>query len=668
VRPRRRWPNLLLVALATASPAVSAEPPAPIAVPDVPYVAQSEALCGGAALAMVLRYWGASDVRAEDFAEALTPDGRGIATDALVRAAEARGVRAYAMAPDAVEAAGHLAKGRPLIALISVAPGRHHYVVVLAWANGRVLFHDPAVAPFRVMPEAEWLRAWNAAGRWTLLVLPGEAARPADTPPATPAEADACDGLVAPAVARARAGDLDAARRQLQAAAAWCPASSAPLRELAAIEFRREGWGAAQDLAERAVAVDPSDAFAWRLLATSRFLGGRRDAALEAWNHVGEPRVDLVAVEGLERTPFRAVADSTGVDTGVVLTPSLLRRAQRRVAALPALQASRVAYRPLPGGKARLEIGIVERTAWTPPRTVLLQSVGRAISEHAVAAEEQAVAKNGDTLRAVGYWHPKRLRGLLSASSAHAFGLPGLVTADALWDEQTYRLSSGGATLTRERRQRGALSVSDWWTPDTRARVTVAADAWRDRGTYASLATELEQRLLGDHLALGGAVAVWGPADAPFDTTALRAAARTSTAADAWLLRANVAYERASVDAPLALWPGAGTGAGRPALLRAHPLVDGGIIDGAAFGRALLSATAQAEGRAATLGLLRLRGVAFADLAALQEPTRATFVDLGVGLRVRPPGAAWSFRFDLATPSGRWAPHLSAGWQADWPN
>lgn len=39
---------------------------------DVPYVAQSEALCGGAAAAMVLRYWGAAGVYAEDFAPLAT--------------------------------------------------------------------------------------------------------------------------------------------------------------------------------------------------------------------------------------------------------------------------------------------------------------------------------------------------------------------------------------------------------------------------------------------------------------------------------------------------------------------------------------------------------------------------------------------------------------------
>ena len=53
---------------------------------DVPYVAQSEALCGGAASAMVLRYWGARGIDAEQFAGALNSSRDGIETGALVDA------------------------------------------------------------------------------------------------------------------------------------------------------------------------------------------------------------------------------------------------------------------------------------------------------------------------------------------------------------------------------------------------------------------------------------------------------------------------------------------------------------------------------------------------------------------------------------------------------
>ena len=61
--PSFRWPVLVLCA-GLAGPASGQT----LSVPDVPFVAQSEALCGGAALAMVLRYWGTTGVQAEDFA------------------------------------------------------------------------------------------------------------------------------------------------------------------------------------------------------------------------------------------------------------------------------------------------------------------------------------------------------------------------------------------------------------------------------------------------------------------------------------------------------------------------------------------------------------------------------------------------------------------------
>jgi hypothetical protein len=50
---------------------------------DVPFVSQSERLCGGAAAAMVLRYWGERGVTAEDFAGLVDNDAGGIRQSAL---------------------------------------------------------------------------------------------------------------------------------------------------------------------------------------------------------------------------------------------------------------------------------------------------------------------------------------------------------------------------------------------------------------------------------------------------------------------------------------------------------------------------------------------------------------------------------------------------------
>jgi hypothetical protein len=653
-----------------AGPATAAQT---FTVPAVPYLPQSDALCGGSALAMVLRYWGVPDVRPEDFAGSLTPEGTGIPANELRRLPEARGFQAFAFSGGRPEAVSHLEKGRPLIALISTAGKRHHYVVMLAWANHRVLVHDPAVGPFRTIPEDEWLRRWNPTGRWALLVLPpdGFAGRAQGSPrPPSPKE-DPCAGLVQPGVDLALAGSLDAAKEELAAVASWCPQSAAPVREMAALEFRRENWSAAADLAAEAVRRDPLDRFGWKLLATSLFVAGSRQEALAAWNRIDEPHLDLVQINGFERTPSRAVYEYLGEESGTLLTPERLRRVQRRMEALPATLSSSVSYRPLTGGAAQLDVNVVERPAFSSPRSLLLQSALRAASERAIGVDAFGLAPSGDSIRLFGQWQPNRSRGVVSASAPHFLELPGIVTAEAMWDEQSYRVprtAFEGAPL-RERRQRGSLSLSHWWAADTRSTATVAVDHWSGRGRYLSLSGDVEKRLLANRVAVGGGAAGWwSQASAPFYAASARWSVRTRTTPERPWIRVDASYEFASLRAPLALWPGAGTGPARALLLRAHPLLRDGVIEGAAFGRQLLGGSVQAETPVASLGPARLRAVVFVDAAKVLASTRgAMLVDIGAGLRLQPPGWKSSLRLDVATPWGSSRPHLSAGWQAEWP-
>jgi hypothetical protein len=67
------------------------------------------------------------------------------------------------------------------------------------------------------------------------------------------------------------------------------------------------------------------------------------------------------------------------------------------------------------------------------------------------------------------------------------------------------------------------------------------------------------------------------------------------TPGEGLLLRFDLTYEAASAQAPLALWSGAGTGQGRDSLLRAHPLVRDGVIDGLCFGRQVLRGGIEGE-------------------------------------------------------------------------
>lgn len=58
---------------------------------DVPYLPQTDALCGGAAAAMVFRYWGDAHADVQEFAPLVDRRAGGIANDVLTDAVRTRG-------------------------------------------------------------------------------------------------------------------------------------------------------------------------------------------------------------------------------------------------------------------------------------------------------------------------------------------------------------------------------------------------------------------------------------------------------------------------------------------------------------------------------------------------------------------------------------------------
>jgi hypothetical protein len=135
------------------------------------------------------------------------------------------------------------------------------------------------------------------------------------------------------------------------------------------------------------------------------------------------------------------------------------------------------------------------------------------------------------------------------------------------------------------------------------------------------------------------------------------------------MLRSAVGVDRVSEAAPLALWPGAGDGHARAGLLRAHPMLDEGVIDAqqSAFGRTLTYATAEVQ-RWFDRPLLPQVGVAgFVDSAratrGIAGSSTATHIDVGGGLRIRIPGADGVLRVDVAHGIRDGANALTVGWQ-----
>jgi hypothetical protein len=675
---------LVWSAPATASPSPRGQnAQEEVRILDVPYVPQSGVLCGGAALAMVLRYWGMTRVLAEDFAELAEPGQAGIRTVHLVKAVESYGWSAFPLAGARTEVEDHLDHGRPVIAMIRTGSATYHYVVLLAWANGWVVTHDPSVGPFRAIREAEFEAAWSGSGNWALLVLPprgmraeqGEPEPPTNTPPTLTAT-DGCAAMVGAGIHLAQQGDTTGADLKFLAAESLCPTSAAPLRERAGLRFLAEDWAGASRLAERALVLDPSDAHTWRLLAGSRFLSGDVEGALDAWNHLSEPVADLTHIDGLARIRYSAVAGQINLPPGRLLTPRAYRQARRRLAEMPAQLESRLSLKPEPKGNAQVNVTVLERAPVFHGPWELGGIALKALMDREIRLDVASPTGKGELWTAGWRWWENRPRVALSLAVPAGGGRPGIWHLDSFRERQAYATravsDSGGATVldvSHEERRRTGLSFSDWIGPDVRIEIGAALDKWIGRGSHVSLEGSVERRWARDRLALGAQGAGWisladGP---PFEagSLSLRWCSNGLERSDAW--QGHLGFSGATSESPRALWYGAGTGQGRPPLLRAHPLLDRGVVRGRTFGRTLVHGTIERQDWPWRLGLAQVGWALFFDGARSWNSDGADRgawqVDGGTGLRLRGLGIKGLIRVDLARglKDGRSA--LSLGWQ-----
>lgn len=693
---------VVAAALASAGPAQAARAPGqsdarPLI--DVPYMSQTPELCGGAAVAMVLRYWGERDVFPQDFAPLVSAGDGGILTGALVSAVQDRGWQAFVLPAGDGGGRTHLRseidKSRPLIALIEVARRTYHYVVIVGSTDQEVVLHDPARAPFRVMGWAEFDRAWTAAGRWMMLVLPSNGLRPGDAAaPAAPAPSDLagdgartpCRAMVARGVELAHSGDGEGAEQALAAATRLCPNDPAPWLELAGLRFSQSRWSDAQGLARTAVRLAPEDAYARQLLATSRYLAGDVTGALEAWQHEGEPRIDTVDIHGAERTPQPVVARAAGLQPRQVLTPDAFGRALRRLRGLPVASNARMRYEPLDGGLARVDIFLDERPV-APTGWLALANLGaRALLRDELRVDVAGLLGAGELASAAWRWSAGRPRVAVGLSLPSPQGLPGIVSVEWSWEEQSYAATplSDTTAPAREGRRRLELHVADWPTSWLRWQAGASLDRLReyddlgrqrpDARDYLAVEGQLDVRLADDRVALAASGGWWTPfaGGSRFRTAGLLAAWRSTADVTLPVWSAVTEVRVASREAPLALWHGAGTGDGRSGLLRAHPLLISDVLRGPVFGRQVTHGSveyARPLGRALAGGL-SIAG--FVDAArAWQRPNgfdrSPLYVDAGLGVRVRAPGGAGAIRLDVARGLRGGGTTLSVGWGQAWP-
>jgi hypothetical protein len=674
-----------LVALAAPVPASArqhASPSRPTLI-DVPYLVQPPRLCGGAALSMVLRYWGARDIFPSDFSSLVDESEGGIRASALTQAAADRGWIARASAsPEGRGLADLQAEvflGRPVIVLIEDGVTRYHYVVVTGFTAAGVIFHDPARAPFRVIEKSAFEKEWTAADRWFMVVLPGS------SPAATRAQGDtalssisssdatsACAPLVQEHVAHAKKNELALAEAGLRAATELCPADGSAWRELAGLKFVQKQYQESRDLAERATAVAPHDRSSLELLAGARFLSGEPSAALEAWNRIGEPRIDLVEARGLRRTYHAAVINRVGLAPRRLLTAGLFLQAERRTADLPTIAAARLSYQPAADGTA--DVTVVANERGVLPRGPIGWSVVglNTLFRREIRLELNSALREGEVFEFAYRFLKRRPRGQFRFSLPSRGPLPGVTELEALWEGQFYGPATGSADVVEVRRRRLGVHISDWAAPWLKWQLGSSFDRFDRVDRFVSIEARAVARG-GDRVSTTFAIGRWLPVDAStgsFTTASLLGAFRTDSRSDVSRLTGTAGVRWTSRQAPLPIWPVAGSSDTRGVLLRAHPLFDEGIVNDLALGRRLLHGGLEYERPVVSHSVGRLNAALFVDLARSSlrrlpddSPLHA---DVGIGARIETPGIPGRLRLDLAhgLRDGRTA--LSAGLVAAW--
>jgi hypothetical protein len=636
---------LLLAVRCIVAPAWAEASPVPIL--DVPFIPQSELLCGGAAAAMVLRYWGERGIDAASFSSLVDRSAAGIRTTTLVDDVRRRGWTIEASAGTEAALSRAIDAGRPVLALVEERRGTSHYVVIVGAPAGSIVFHDPARAPFRVMRRDEFLRRWDLAGRWMAIVVPSRERPSREELPTEPQAAPAqtpCEALVADGVARAQAGELDAAERSLVSALP-CPGAAA-LRELAGLRVLQRRWPDAAELSRAALARDRTDSYAWQILATSEFVQDDRLAALDAWNAIGLPRVDLVRIDGLARTRYRPVARLLDIPAGTLLTPDALVRGRRRLAELPAASSTSLAYSPTTGGLAEIRATVVERPL-VPRDVVTWGALGiSATATRSIAATIASPTGGGEAL-AVGwrFW-PGRPRAGLDFRAPAPFG--GVWGVSASGERQPF----DDAAFPTSRRTSAQFGWASWIGPALRVAIRGGVDRWRDGvGLAGSAGGQLRLVSRGDRVDALIDADAWAGRES-FATVAGRVKLRSSTAREGVLFTGTLGAAFVSTRTPGDLWVGGDVGSARPALLRAHPIVTDGALKVGRLGRALGSASFEAQRWWTTrFSLARAGAAAFVDAAdtayRVDRPSRGD-VDLGLGARFAVAGLPGVLRIDVA--------------------
>jgi hypothetical protein len=404
-------------------------------------------------------------------------------------------------------------------------------------------------------------------------------------------------------------------------------------------------WGEASDLAAAAIATDAGDAYTWRLLATSRFVQNDRTGALEAWNHVGEPRLDIVRIDGLTRTRHRAVEQLIAADVGSVLTVPRFGRAQRRLSELPAARTARLDYVPLSSGITELRGVVAERQILPANPASWAAMAINAAATREVRLVTGSLVGAGEQVSATWRFWPRRPYVALGMAAPAPWG--------GVWNVMSFSGRQPFTSPDRDAAERAGARVgtADWLTSDLRWSVTAGVDRWKNVETRATVGGGIRYLAFGDRLEWRLGTEAW-LGDDGFATADASIRVRSSTARRGSVVVASAALQHASPETPLDLWWAGDTGSVRASLLRAHPVLSHGRLRTDRLGRTLVQGSLEGQRWWRPVGPVSAAFAAFVDLARTDHRLDAAPIhdaDIGFGARLSLSGVPGLLRVDVAT-------------------
>ena len=206
----------------------------------------------------------------------------------------------------------------------------------------------------------------------------------------------------------------------------------------------------------------------------------------------------------------------------------------------------------------------------------------------------------------------------------------------------------------------GMLRWSNWVAARVRWSVEGGIEEWNEPGTVGRARSDIRILSGGQRVDLRGGAEFW-EGDATFSRgdIAVTALSSRERAGRVYLARLGAGWGSSAL--PVSLWFGGDTGATRPTLLRAHPIVDEGRLVTEQLGREIVNATIEAQ-QWRRIGVFSVGAAVFVDAARTgrrADDTARSDIDAGGGLRLAFPGIPGVLRVDVATAIGdggaRWS-------------